>query len=189
MKQLRFNARKHRLLAVVTGILVFAAVCPMIAQVAIKTQVPGPEYQRLGFLVGTWKIERTTKKTPYQPAEEKRAYTQTGEWFDGHFCVLCRLQQTRPTRPYGKVSIFGYDSEAETYFCCVFMSTGHRLCYTGTRAGNTWTFVSDSKEGGKSFKYRWTIVEESPTLTASKVEFSEDGGPWTLSSEAKWTKM
>jgi hypothetical protein len=189
MIHLRFNARKHRLLAVVTGILVFAAVFPTIAQDVLKMQAPGPEYQRLGFLVGTWKIERTTKKTPYQPAEEKRTYTQTGEWFDGHFCVLCRLQQTLPTRPYSKVSIFGYDSEAKTYFCCVFMSTGQRLSYTGTREGSTWTFVSDSKEGGKTFKFRWTIVEESPTLTTSKVEFSEDGGPWILASEAKWIKI
>jgi hypothetical protein len=189
MRHLRFNAGKQRLLVAVTGILVFAAVCPTIAQDAIKTQAPGPEYQRLGFLLGTWKIERATKKTSCQPSEEKRAYTQIGEWFDGHFCVLCRLQQTQPTHPYGKVSIFGYDSEAKTYFCCVFMSTGFRLCYTGTLTGNTWTFVGDSKEGGKSFKYRWTIVEESPTLTASKLEFSEDGGPWVLASEAKWTKM
>jgi hypothetical protein len=189
MRQLRFNARKHRFLIAVTGIFIFAAVTPTIAQNAIKTQAPGPEYQRLGFLVGTWKIERTTQKNSYQPAEDKRTYTQIGEWFDGHFCVLCRLQQTRPTRPYGKVSVFGYDSEAKTYFCCVFMSTGQRLSYTGTRAGNTWSFVCDSREGGKMFKYRWTIVEESPTLTTSKVEFSEDGGPWTLGSEGRWTKI
>jgi hypothetical protein len=170
-------------------VLVSVAVCPTIAQDAVKTRIPGPEYQKLGFLVGTWRIERATKENSHQPAEEKRAYTQTGEWFDGHFCVLCRLQQTQPTLPYGKVSIFGYDSDTKTYFCCVFMSTGFRLCYTGTRTGNTWTFVGDSREGGKSFKYRWTIVEESPTLTASKVEFSEDGGPWTLGSEGTWTKM
>jgi hypothetical protein len=186
---MKFDARQHRLLAAVTGILVFAAVCPVIAQDAKKTQAPGPEYQRLGFLVGQWKYARTTKITPYQPAEETRSYTQIGEWFEGHLLVLCRLQQTQPIRPYGKVSIFGYDPEAKTYFCDVYMSMGQRLSYTGTREGNTWTFVSDSKEGGKSFKYRWTIVEESPTLTTSKVEFSEDGGPWTLGSEGKWIKI
>jgi hypothetical protein len=168
---------------------IFAAVSRTAAQDAVKAQAPGPEYQRLGFLVGTWEIERATQKTPYQPAEEKRSYTQIGEWFEGHFRVLCRLQQTRPTRPYGKVSIFGYDPEAGTYFCDVYMSMGQRISYTGTRAGKTWTFVSDSKEGGKTFKYRWTIIEESSTLTASKVEFSEDGGPWILASEAKWTRM
>jgi hypothetical protein len=177
------------LFVAITAVIAVAADSPSTAQNAPKIQAPGPEYQKLGFLVGTWKIERTTKITPYQRAEEMRAYIQTGEWFDGHFCVLCRMQQTRPTRPYGKVSVFGYDSEAGTYFCCVFVSTGQRLSYAGTRAGNTWTFVYDSKERGMVFKYRWTIVEESPTLTTSKVEFSEDGGPWTLGSEGKWIKI
>jgi hypothetical protein len=152
-------------------------------------QGPSPESEKLGFLVGTWKIERTAHKTPYQPKEETRSYTQIGEWFEGHLRALCRLQQTQPIRPYGKVSIFGYDPETKTYFCDVYMSMGPRISYTGTRAGNTWTFVTDSKEGGKTFKFRWTIVEESPTLTTSKVEYSEDGGPWILASEAKWTKM
>jgi hypothetical protein len=189
MTRSRFNIVIMLLFTAITVMIAVAADSPSTAQNAPKTQTPGPEFQRLGFLIGTWNIERTTQKNSYQAVEEKRAYTQTGEWFDGHFCVLCRLQQTRPTRPYGKVSVFGYDSEAKTYFCCVFMSTGQRLSYTGTRVGNTWSFVCDSREGGKMFKYRWTIVEESPTLTTSKVEFSEDGGPWTLGSEGKWIKI
>ncbi len=189
MKQLRFAARRHRLMATVTGILVSAALCPVIAQDAKETQAPGPEYQRLGFLVGQWKYERTTKAIPYQPAEETRSYTQIGEWFEGHLCVLCRLQQTQPIHPYLKVSIFGYDPDAKTYFCDVYMSVGQRISYIGTRAGNIWTFVSESKEGGKTFKFRWTIVEESATRTTSHLEFSEDGGPWQLASEATWTKM
>jgi hypothetical protein len=189
MKHSRFAFFFRLVCTGVISVLALLIAHPALAQDNAKTHMPGPEHQKLGFLVGTWKIERVTKKNLYQPAEDKRGYIQTGEWFDGHFCVLCRLQQILPTRPYGKVSIFGYDSEAETYFCYVFMSTGHRIFYSGTQAGNTWIFVSDAKEGEKSFKYRWSIVEESPTLTTSKVEFSENGGPWTLGSEGTWTKM
>jgi hypothetical protein len=188
MTHSRFNIAIMLLFAAITAVIAVAADSPSTAQNAPKTQTPGPEFQRLGFLIGTWKIERTTKKTPYQPTEEKRSHIQIGEWLEGHLFVLCLLQRTPSTGPYGKVSIFGYDPEAASYFCDVYMG-GQRIYYSGSRAGNTWTFVSDSKEGGKTFRFRWTIVEESPTLTTSKVEFSEDGGPWTLGSEGKWTKI
>lgn len=150
------------------------------------TQGPNSEAEKLGFLVGTWKIERAAHKTAYQPTEERQTVTQIGEWCYGHFFVLCRIP---PTGPYRKVSVFGYDPGAGTYFCDVYMGMGQCLHYTGSRAGNTWTFVGDSKEGGKTFKFRWTIVGESPSLITSKLEYSEDGGPWILASEAKWTRM
>jgi hypothetical protein len=150
------------------------------------TQGPSPESEKLGFLVGTWKIERAAHKTAYQPTEERQSQPQIGEWLYGRLFVLCRIPLTGP---YGKVSIFGYDPEAGTYFCDVYMGMGQRIYYTGTQEGNTWTFVGDSKEREKTFKFRWTIVGESPTLIASKLEYSEDGGPWILASEAKWTRM
>lgn len=160
---------------------------PAVARPDAVTQGPSPESEKLGFLVGTWKIERA-EKTAYQPTEEMQSHTQIGEWLEGRLFVLCLQQRTPSTGPYGKVSIFGYDPEAGTYFCDVYMG-GQRIYYTGSRAGNTWTFVSDSKEGGKAFKFRWTIVGESPTLITSKLEYSEDGGPWILASEARWTRM
>jgi hypothetical protein len=147
------------------------------------------ESEKLGFLVGTWKIERAVHKTAYQLTEVRQSPIQTGEWLQGHLLVLCLLRQTPSTGPYGKVSIFGYDPEAGTYFCDVYMGMGQRLYYAGSREGNTWTFVGDSKERGKTFKFRWTIVGESPTLITSKLEYSEDGGPWILASDAKWTRM
>lgn len=153
------------------------------------TQGPSQESQKLGFLVGTWKIERAAHETAYQPTEVRQSVTQTGEWLFGRRYVLCLLGQTASTGPYGKVSIFGYDPEAGTYFCDVYMGMGERTYYTGTQTENTWTFVSDSKEGGKTFKLRWTIVGESPTLITSKLEYSEDGGPWILASEARWTRI
>jgi hypothetical protein len=159
------------------------------AQRDAATQGPSRESEKLGLLVGTWKIERTAHNTAYHPTEENQSYTQIGEWFEGHLFVLCRLRLTQPTGPYGKVSVFGYDLDAGTYFCDVYMGMGQRVYYTGTRAGNTWTFVSDSKEGGKTFKFRWTIIGESPTLITSKLEYSEERGPWISASEARWTRM
>lgn len=163
-------------------------VCLAVPRYDAVTQGSSQESEKLGFLVGTWKIERVAQKTAYQPTQLKQSPTQIGEWLEGHRFVLCLLRLTPSTGPYGKVSIFGYDPEAGTYFCDVYMG-GQRVYYTGSREGNIWTFVSDSKEGGKTFKFRWTIVGESPTLITSKLEYSEDGGPWVLASEARWTRI
>lgn len=190
MKNSRSGVFRHLLCAGVISLVALAITQAAVAQDSTKTQMPGPEHQKLGFLVGTWKIDRTMKKNQYQPVEEKRMATQTGEWFEGNFWVLCRFKETLPTGPFTELVIVGYDTETKTYSWTSFTSTGHRILFTGTVAGNTWTFVSDSrKEGGKSFKLRGNIVEESPILTTSKWEFSEDGGPWTLFSEDRWTKM
>jgi len=163
--------------------------CPAVAGLDAVTQGPSPESEKLGFLVGTWKIERAIHKTAYQPTEGRQSVTQSGEWLEGHLLVLCLLGQTPSSGPYGKVSIFGYDSEAGTYFCDVYFGTGQRTHFMGSQEGNTWTFVSDSKEGGKTFRLRWTIVGKTPTLISSKLEYSEDGGPWILASEARWTRI
>lgn len=190
MKHSKLGFFRHLLCAAVTLLFTLVVAYPAIAQDNAKTPIPGPEHKRLGFLVGTWQIDRTMKKNQYQPAEEKRACAITGEWFDGNFWVLYRFKETLPTGLFTELVIVGYDTETKTYSWTSFTSTGHRILFTGTVAGNTWIFVSEAKkEGGKSFQLRGTIVEESPTLTTSKWEFSEDGGPWTLFSEERWTKM
>jgi hypothetical protein len=189
MKTGRWASFRHLLCSGAMLLWVLGLARPAVAGPDAETQGSSPESEKLGFLVGTWKIERAIHKTAYQRTEGRQSVTQSGEWLEGRLFVLCLLRQTPSTGPYGKVSIFGYDPEAGTYFCAVYMGMGQRLYYTGSREGNTWTFVGDSKEGGKTFRFRWTIVGESPTLITSKVEYSEDGGPWILASEARWTRM
>jgi hypothetical protein len=188
MKGERCAFFRHPLCLAVLLLWVLGLTRPAVAGPDAETQGPSPESEKLGFLVGTWKIDRAIHKTAYQPTEGRQSVTQSGEWLEGHLFVLCLLGRTPSSGPYAKVSIFGYDSEAGTYFCDVYMGMEH-IHYSGTRAGKTWTFVSDSKEGGKAFKFRWTIVGESPSLITSKVEYSENGGPWILASEAEWTRM
>jgi hypothetical protein len=186
MKTVRHAFLRHSLCLGVMLLWTLGLVRSAVALPDAVTQGTSQESENLGFLVGTWKIERAVHKTAYQPTEGKQSVSQIGEWFFGRLFVLCRIP---PTGPYGKVSIFGYDPEAGTYFCDVYMGMGQRLYYAGSREGNTWTFVGDSKERGKTFKFRWTIVGESPSLITSKLEYSEDGGPWILASDAKWTRM
>jgi hypothetical protein len=42
---------------------------------------------------------------------------------------------------------------------------------------------------GKPARYRFTIVEVSPSAITTKVELSVAGGPWTVTAEGKSTKV
>jgi hypothetical protein len=64
MKHPRFAFFSRLLRAEVILLFALAIAHAAVAQDNTKTQVPGPEYKKLGFLVGTWKIEGTLKKSP-----------------------------------------------------------------------------------------------------------------------------
>jgi hypothetical protein len=58
-----------------------------------------------------------------------------------------------------------------------------------TVSGNTWLAQWDGTENGKPAKYRFSIVEVSPTSSTAKLEVSVAGGPWTVTFETKTVKI
>lgn len=50
---------------------------------------PGPEVQRLGYYLDSWRGEGETKGGPFGPAG-KLSSTATCEWFAGGFQLVCR---------------------------------------------------------------------------------------------------
>ena len=54
--------------------------------------------------------------------------------------------------------------------------------------GDTWTWQSEDKMGGKVMKERYTVNVLSPTSYAFKYEMASDSGPWNTIMEGKATK-
>jgi hypothetical protein len=54
---------------------------------------PSPEHKKLGFWIGTWKIEAEGKETPLWPAGKYNA-TMTAEWFEGEFFGRVKFRST-----------------------------------------------------------------------------------------------
>jgi hypothetical protein len=83
-----------------------------------------------------------------------------------------------------------YDPDAKDY-------TQYRVTSTGpggtlghmTVSGNTWRRQWDGTEDGKPAKYRFSIVEVTPTSSTAKLEVSVAGGPWTVTFETKAVKI
>src|SRR5262245_59022983 len=59
---------------------------------------PGPEHERLGYFVGKWTTEGEIKPSPMGPGG-KMTSTDTCEWFDGHFSVVCHSTGKSPAGP------------------------------------------------------------------------------------------
>jgi hypothetical protein len=137
---------------------------------------PRLEIQRLGSLVGTWKTETETV---------------TYEWFTGGFSLIGHVENSGPEGKSSELRILTYDPDAKedsTQYRVTSMGPGGELSRR-TASGNTWLSQWDGTENGKPAKYRFSIVEVSPTSFTAKLEVSVADGPWIVTFETKGVKI
>lgn len=154
-----------------------------------QTPKPGPEVQKLGYYLGTWKGEGETKDRPFGPAG-KLSSSMTCEWFTGGFQVVCRGEETGPTGKRAFLNILSYDQEKKAYNEYSISSVGESEDdRDGALVGDKLTFLINGDSGGKPAKFQYTEVRLSPDLFTYQAEASVDGGPWTTIAEGKITKI
>jgi Protein of unknown function (DUF1579) len=151
---------------------------------------PGPENERLGFFVGKWKAEGEMKPGPMGPGG-KMTSTDTCEWFEGRFSVICRSEGKTPMGPSKSLGILGYNAEEKVYTYYGVDNSGMTMASVprGTVQGKTWTYTNEGTMGGTKVKSRVTIEELSPTAYTFKMEFQGPDGKWMPMMESKNTKM
>lgn len=166
------------------------AAAPAAAAQAAPPQKPSPEHQRLGFFVGRWKAEGEVKPGPMGPGG-KITGTDTCEWFEGRFSVICRSEGQGPSGPSRSLGILGYSPEEKVYTyygvdnSAMTMSTVPK----GTVQGKTWTYTDQGTMGGQAFKSRVTIEEESPTAYTFRMEMQGPDGKWIEMMRSRNTKV
>jgi hypothetical protein len=166
------------------------AAVPVAAAQASPAQKPGPEHQRLGFFVGRWKAEGEIKPGPMGPGG-KFTGTDTCEWFEGRFAVICRSEGKGPTGPSRSIGILGYSPEekAYTYYGVDNSAMTMSSVPKGQVQGKTWTYTDESTMGGQKVKSRVTIEEESPTSYTFRMEFQGPDGKWMTAMQSRNTKV
>jgi hypothetical protein len=169
------------------GVAVVFGITTLVSAQA-QAPAPGPEYQRLGYFVGTWNMEGEVKPNPFGAPAGKISGTQTCNEFPGRFEVVCNLDLKIGGAPYREMGIFGYDPESSTYTWYDIDSKGFNAFGHGTPQGSTWTFAWELRSGGKPLGLRTRLVEQSPTVLVNESEFSLDHGPWVRLIESKNTK-
>jgi hypothetical protein len=165
-------------------------------QIAVAAQAPqqpakpGPEHQRLGYFVGKWTGEGEMKPGPMGPGGKITA-SDTCEWFEGRFAVVCHSEGTSPMGPMKSIGILSYSPEEKVYTYYGVDNTPMTMASVprGTVQGNTWTYTDEGMMGGQKMKTRVTIKEVSPTSYTFSMEMQGPDGKWMPMMESKNTKI
>jgi uncharacterized protein DUF1579 len=141
---------------------------------------PGPEHKKLEHFVGKWTGTGEMKPGPFGPGG-KSTWTETCEWFDGGFSVVCKSEGASPMGPMKGLGVLGYNSEEKVYTYFGVDNAGWSDYAKGKVEGKTWSYSSEFKVGGKPFMSHMAIEETSATSQSFKWETSADGGKtWTV---------
>lgn len=156
---------------------------------APKAPRPGPEHERLGWFVGKWRSEGTVAENPFMPSGKVTA-SDTCEWFEGRFAVVCRSQGKGPMGPTRGLGIMGYSTEEKAYIY-YGVENGPMAMTTvpkGTVEGDTWTYHDESKVGDKVVKSRYTITIVDKRSYTFRYEMQGPDGQWKTIVEGKATR-
>ncbi len=170
------------ILTVVLAHLVFWAT--VLGQQSAGLPQPGPEEKRLGYFVGKWIEEVDVKPGPLGPGH-KGTINETCDWFPGGFQVVCHGDFSGTVGEVKDLSLFSYSREDKVYLYYEIISDGDWDAAKGTVQGDTWTWLSESKIGGKVSTERFIYKEVSADTATVKSERQGDDGKWSLSMEMK----
>lgn len=154
------------------------------------TPRPGPEHERLGYFVGTWKMEGELKQNPFAPAGRFKG-TEVCKWFEGGFALVCRSEGEGPQGPTKSLAIMGYSTEEKVYTYYVVENSPMAMTRAarGTVRDGTFTWEDESMLGGKTVRSRYTIASISPTAYTIKAELQGEDGSWSTMLEGTAKKV
>jgi hypothetical protein len=180
--------RSHNLF--VAFAVVSATALQLTASQAQEASKPGPEHARLGYFVGKWNAEGELKPGPMGPGG-KFTTSDTCEWFEGKYSVVCRSEGKMPMGPSKSIGILGYNTEEKVYTYYGVDNTNMTMASVprGTLKGDTWTYTDEGTMGGQKMKTRVVIKELSPTSYTFKMDMQGPDGKWMPVMESKNTKQ
>lgn len=170
----------------------FVALVPslVLAQAPQQKPTPTPEHERLGYFVGKWNAEGEMKQNPWMPTG-KYTSSESCEWFEGHFAVVCRSEGKGPMGMMKGLGFLSYSPEEKSYTYYGIDTTGMTMATVpkGTYQNGTWTYTDESMMGGKMVKSRYIMRETSPTSYTYRMETQGEDGTWKSFMEGKSTKV
>jgi hypothetical protein len=165
-----------------------AIVLAVFASAQMQMPKPGPEHKKLEIFAGSWTLEGESKPGPMGPGG-KITETETCEWMEGGFYLVCHVKFTSVTMGNGSgLSVLGYSSDDKTYTYREFNSDGEFVDAKGAWDGDSIAWTSDNKMGGMTMKGRFTMKNISATSYNFSFEMSQDGTKWTTFMDGKAIK-
>jgi uncharacterized protein DUF1579 len=175
--------------AVAIGILLtLTCVERVLGQAPSGPPKPGPEHQKLAYFAGKWVSDGETKPSPFGPGG-KFTFTQNCEWFTGGFALVCHSEGKMQEGTWKGLSIMSYDPGEKTYTYFETNTLGENVFSRGTVEGDTWTWTSESKMGGKPVRQRFTLKQVSADSSTYKFEMGSGDEPLKVIMEGKQTRV
>jgi hypothetical protein len=165
------------------------ALGPILAQDAAPTPPkPGPEVAKLSTFLGTWNGTADVKASPFGPAG-KMTWSETCDWFEGGFQVVCKSTADTPQGKRQSMSILSWDPDAAAYEYHSIDSGGTSHMAEGSvTSGGTWTFGSESSMQKQIVRSRYTLRNPTPTTKTFTFEMQRERGGWVVVSEGSMEK-
>ena len=176
-----------RIAAFAFFILLFS-ILVAVAQGPPPTPTPAPELKKLDYFVGNWKTTGDIKPGPMGPGG-KFSSVDHNEWMPGRFFLILHSTGGGAMGHFIETAYMGYSTEDKAYTYDAFNNMGEAEHSKGTAEGDTWTWTSTEKIGGKTMKGRFTLTIVSPTAYNMKFEIAPEGGDYSTVMEGKATKV
>ena len=169
--------------------MVCAAWLVMMAVAAAQMEPlkPAPELKKLDMFAGSWTLDGDMKASPMGPGG-KILETETCEWMQGNFYLVCHTDFKGSMGSGTGLSIMGYSSDDKVYSYREFNSWGEFDDSKGTLDGDTFSWTNETKMGGMTMKGRFVMKNLTPMAYNFSYEMSQDGAKWTTVMDGKATK-
>jgi hypothetical protein len=168
--------------------LILWLVGPGMAQAPAGPPKPGPEHQKMAYFAGKWDIDGDMKPSSFGPGGKFTA-SQSCDWFEGNFALVCHSDGVMQAGPVKGLSIMGWDPAAKTYTYFSTNNWGQSTFSRGTVEGDTWTWNNETGINGKSMVVRFTLRQVSPDVATYKFEMGAPGGPLKLMMDGTQTRV
>jgi len=158
------------------------------AQAPTGPPKPGPEHEKLAFFVGKWSTEGEAKPTSFGPGGKYTA-TETCDWFNGKFAVVCKTDGIMMGGAYHDINVLSYDSYEKTYVYFETNNWGETIFSRGSFNGDTWTWTNDTPMAGKVIHGRFILKQTSPDAASYTFEMASGSDPMTLVMQGKQSRQ
>ncbi len=172
----------------ISTLLILTWVGAVLGQAPAGPPKPGPEHQKLAYFVGKWTAEGDSKASLFGPAS-KFSFTQNCEWFEGSFAVVCHSDGKMMGMAVKGLNVTSYDPGEKTYTYYETNTLGETLFARGMVEGDTWTWTTQSKMGGKPVRGRFTLKQVSADSSTFTFEMASGDEPLKAIMEGKQTRV
>lgn len=156
---------------------------------APKPPKPGPEMEKLAFLLGTWTFTEKYEKSPLIPNGGEGSGMYKAVTGPGGFSILADFTSSGPDGDESGHGIYTWEPKENSYKAYFFGNKfAGSFVVTGQWEGGNLVLAGDFLMEGKKVSFKEVYSDITPRFLTIVESVSVDGGPYHLFAATKATK-